>query len=310
MATLTDLQTVPLLLSYLFGNDPKQSLIQALAWFDPISLNEPLSPDDDAFDAYAADEITVGLHICRACFPAVFAGANALLMQNAPEPIIKQYLCEGMNAHLVTPITSLEEARYGPPLECYGIDATLLSEGDESDHPMHRTTTIFTLFGISFKDATSESSWSRARTASQVLQTSLENRPELIYQDLASLLAWLFSTSGNSLVDWSQEEMWDSGAEMPTWSPDEVEFVNEMTHEAQEMMIGVWRGLTRLEQEATLRQAFARNLKVVFTQLDSKGKKKNACTYLTDAQGATLARRVKWPERDDHSLADQANAND
>lgn len=308
MATLTDLQTTPLLLSCLFGNDPKQSLIQALAWFDPISLNEPLSPDDD-FDAYAEDEITVGLHICRACFPAVFAGANALLMQNAPEPIIKQYLCEGMNAHLVTGITSLEEARYGPPLECYGIDATLLSEGDEPNHPMHRTTAIFSLLGIRFEDTTWEGGWSRARTASQVLQLSLESRRESVYQDLALLLAWLFSTSGNSLVDWSQEEMWESGAEMPAWSPDEVEFVNEMTREAQEMMIGVWRGLTRFEQEATLRQAFARNLKFVFTQLDSKGKKKNACTYLTDAQCATLARRVKWPERDDHSLADQANAN-
>ncbi len=306
MAALTDIQVAPMMLSLLFGNDSKQSLIQAIAWFDPMSLNESQTADDN-FDAYAEDEIMVGMYICRACFPAIYAGANALLMQNRSEREIERYLCEGISAHLVTSVDSLEEARYGPPLECYGIDATLLSEGDEPSHPMHRVTALFELFGISLNRTSQESTWSQAGTAALVLRLSLENHSGQIYQDLFLLLAWLFSASGNSLVDWSQDEMWESGVEMFCWTPEDIAFVNEMTREAQDIMASVWRGLTTLEQDTALHEAFICNLKSVYSQLARKGKKSDARTHFTDAECAALARRVKWPERNDNGITNQAD---
>src|SRR5579859_7977346 len=121
MAALNDLQTAPLLLSLLFGDDPRLALIQAIAWLDPLSLGERQPDEYIEFDYDAEDELTVGLHVCRQCFPGVYAGANQLLMRGVHAHEVKRYLCEGISAHLVTPVDHLEELRYGPPLDCYGI---------------------------------------------------------------------------------------------------------------------------------------------------------------------------------------------
>jgi hypothetical protein len=298
MAPVADLLIAPLLLALLCGNDPKQALVQAIAWFDPASLNEPASDETIDFDYDAEDEMTVGLFICRRCFPSVYAGANGLLLHGAHERDVTRYLLHGINAHLLMPVQSLEDARYGPPLECCGIDAELLTEGDELDHPMHRARPLFTLFGVSLTDISSASRWSTATTAVHILRVSLKERPEVVYQDLFWLLGWLFSASGNTLVDWSQGDLWESGAEMPEWTPEEVEFLNELALEAREIMAGVWRGIDALEQDASLRRTLVRNIHHLYRQLDRKGKKTNARFSVSDADSRALARRVIWPERD------------
>ncbi|MHB8751612.1 MAG: hypothetical protein ACYDBJ_20785, partial [Aggregatilineales bacterium] len=116
MAAMNDLQTAPLLLSLLFGQDPRLALIQAVAWLDPVSLGQRQPEEYIEFDYDDEDELTIGLHICRQCFPGVYARANHLLMGGASEYEVKRYLCEGISAHLVTPVYYLEDLRYGPPL--------------------------------------------------------------------------------------------------------------------------------------------------------------------------------------------------
>jgi hypothetical protein len=298
MAPVADLHIAPLLLALLCGNDPKQALVQAIAWFDPASLSEPASDETIDFDYDAEDEMTVGLFICRQCFPTVYAGANGLLLHSAHERDVTRYLLHGINAHLLMPVQSLEDARYGPPLECCGIDAELLTEGDEPDHPMHRAKPLFALFGVSLTDTSSASRWSIATAAVHILRLSLEERPEAVYQDLFWLLGWLFSSSGNTLVDWSQDDLWESGAEMPEWTPEEVEFLNELALEARTIMASVWRGMDALEQNAPLHRALVRNINHLYRQFDKKGMKTNARFHVTDADCLALARRVIWPECD------------
>jgi len=239
----------------------------------------------------------VGLHVCRACFPDLYAGANALLMQGWPERELARFICEGINAQLVTPIESLEALRYGPPLECYGVDPTLLAEVDEPEHLIYRSQAIYALFGLAIDSDDMDGDWSGARLAVDILHHSLEQQSTSDYNDLDALLSWMFSASGNSLVDWSQEAMWESGADYPDWSPEDIAFVNDMTREAQAIMHAAESGLILLENDTTLRKALRRNIRAIYKHIERR-EKRNARTYLTDDECGAIAQHLTWPEHD------------
>ncbi len=302
MAAINDLQMAPLLLSTLFTDDPRLSLIQAIAWLDPASL-EGNPPDEDVeFNYDGEDELTSALHVCRRCFPEVYAAANQLLLQGVSPQDVEHYLCTGINAHLVTPLDHLEDSRYGPPLECYGVDVTLLESADESEQPYTLFAPAFALFRITVGHDHPADVWQRAGIAATVLQHSLENRTAPPYEDLCALISWMFSISGNTLIDWSQEALWENGTELPDWTLDEIDFINDMTHEAHEMMDAVIRSKEALEDDTVLCNALERNLKHIFKTLDKKGKT-HARTHYSDAECTALAHCLTWPDRDGDSTA-------
>ncbi|MHB8625532.1 MAG: hypothetical protein ACYDBJ_00645 [Aggregatilineales bacterium] len=308
MAAVTDLQIAPRLLLLLFGEDPRLTLIQATAWLDPLGLSHR-PPDDDAeFNSDDEDALTVGLHVCRQCFPGIYAGANQLLLSGAREVAVKDFLCDGINAQLVTPLRDLEDLRYGPPLECFGIDLEQLADWEEPGHPIERINAIFALFGVTFTGRSMAGEWSRATCAAEVIRLSVENCTVPVYQDLFALLAWLFSASGNTLVDWSQEDLWESGAETADWTPEEVEFVNAMSQEACDLMASAYRGLDAFTQDAALSTMLARHLKTVFRQIDTKGKNAHARPHLSERECVALARGLVWPDGDGDRPSSEANA--
>jgi len=295
MAALTELHAAPLLLSRLMQNSPTLALLQAVAWFDPTSLHDPISEAYIDFDYDAEDELTAGLHVCRACFPDLYVSANALLMQGWPERDLARFICEGINAQLVTPIESLEALRYGPPLECYGVDPTLLAEMDDPEHLIYRSRAIYALFDLAIDSDEMDGEWSSAQLVADILHHSLKAQSASDYHDLNALLSWMFSASGNSLVDWSQEAMWESGAEYPDWSLEDIAFVNDMTREAQAIMGAAEGGMALVESHATVRKALQRNIQIVNKYIQKK-EKRNARTYLTDDECGVLACRLAWPE--------------
>jgi len=160
MAASAELNAVPLLLSWLMQNSPTLALLQAVAWFDPTSLHDPIGEMYIDFDYDAEDELSAGLHVCRACFPNLYAGANALLMQGWPERDLARFICEDISAQLVIPIDSLEALGYGPPLECYGVDPTLLAEVDEPEHLIYRSRAVYALFGLAIDGDEMDGEWS------------------------------------------------------------------------------------------------------------------------------------------------------
>ncbi len=307
MAAVAELHAAPLLLSVLMQDSPTLALLQAVAWFDPESLRSPTPAGYIDFDYDAEDEQTVALYICRSCFPDVYAGANALLMSGASEARLAQFICEGISTHLVTPVESLDELRTGPPLQCFGVDPALLADVSDEDGLLYRSQSIFALFGLEVEDHAMDGAWSVARLVADILHQSLKDRTATPYQDLDTLLTWMFSFSGNSLVDWSQEEMWESGAEYPDWTPDEIEFVNDMTQEALDLMQAVERGLTLLESDKAFAKALRHNTARVFNYI-KKRKQQYVRQYLTDDECAALARRLAWPERDGNGAHGEADA--
>ena len=297
MAALADLQAAPLLLSRLMAGSPTLTLLQAVAWFDPTSLHDPTGEAYIDFDYDAEDELAAGLHVCRACFPDLYAGANALLMQGWPERELARLICEGINAQLVTPIDSLEALGYGPPLECYGVDPTLLAEVDDPEHLIYRSRAVYALFDLAIESDEMDGEWSSAQLVADILHHSLKAQSASDYHDLSALLSWMFSASGNSLVDWSQEAMWESGAEYPDWSLEDIAFVNDMTREAQNIMRAAECGMALVESDAAVCKALRRNIQIVNKYIQKRDKK-HARTYLTDDECSALACRLAWPKRD------------
>jgi len=303
MAALIDLYSAPLLLSALMSSDARLMLVSAIAWLDPDSLIRP-SPDPRYidFDYDAEDDLTVALHVCRMCFPDVFAGANQFQLQGAQEFLVARYLLEGINAHLVAPLTHLEDLRYGPPVEYYGVDFEAWASDDTDSEPDPRLLPILNTFGLTLDGNDSRQANQNAFDAAKLLVESLTERSETIYDDLSNLLLWLFSMSGNSAVDWTLDAFWENGFDYPEWSPDDIDLINEINREAQEFIASSERALQVFAEDSELRQVFNRNvtkaLKLLDKQNNQKGRKTNARNNNRDATGPTaLARRITWPDR-------------
>ncbi len=304
MAALIDLYSAPLLLSALMGGDARLMLVSAIAWLDPDSLIRP--PPDSRyidFDYDAEEDLMVGLHVCRTCFPDVFAGANQLQLQGAQELLVARYLLEGINAHLVAPLTHLEDLRYGPPLEYYGIDFEAWASDDNDSELDARLLTILNAFGLALDGDDSRQAHQNALDAAKLLVESLIGRSETLYNDLSNLLLGLFSMSGNTAIDWTLDAFWENGFDFPEWSPEDIDLINEINREAQEFIASSERALQALVEDSELCQVFNHNVKKALKLLDKQDKQKGRNTHAYSRNGdnvtgpTILARRITWPDR-------------
>ena len=303
MAALTDLQVAPLLLSALMSDDPRLQLVNAIAWLDPARLTERESdPHDIDFDYDAEDDVSVGLYICRECFPAVYAGAVQLQWQGLDERAIGRYLLHGINAQLVVPVQSLDELRYGPPVAFCGVSLPMFEPEDTDQFSYDQLLPLFALFGLSADEDRPDAVEQAAYAAARVLIESLTARAEPIYQDLAHLLTWLFSTSGNTAVDYTAEVFWENGYDTAEWSPADIALINEINGEAQALIASALNAVQALDEDNALRQAFSRNVKAVLNAVRKtlkKGNPDHARTRHTNGavDPAAFIRHARWPDR-------------
>ncbi len=306
MNALDELGALPALLTTLMGDDPHLLLVQAVAWLDPGNLTA-YQPDPRYidFDYDAEDDLTVGLYVCRECFPAVYASVMQLQWQGVDERHITRCLLEGISTQLTIPIGSLEELRYGPPVDLCGVDLQLLDPDDAENPPFDRLLPLFADFGLSRGGDEPRDVQQAAFETAQVLIQSLTSRPETVYQDTAKLLLWMFSLSGNTAVDYTQEAFWENGFDMANWTPEDVALINDINQEARDFITSALNGLQILETDSALRKAFNRNVrtlkKAVQKATPQKQKRRNthARTYPTDGDDGTAAfvRYTRWPDR-------------
>ena len=302
MAALNDLQVAPLLLALYMQSDPTLALMQAVAWFDPIRLNVAtgdLTHDDEQ----AEDEMSLALRVCRVCFPDAYTGAMLLQLNGESETVRVAYLCNAISAHLVMPISDLEELQYGPPLTCYGVDDEELARIDDEDHPIFRSRPVFAWFGVQAGTALYDD-WQVACYIGRVLIESLGLCQAPDYATLLTLFEWMFATSGNPLIDWSQDALNDSGSELPEWTPDDIAFVNDLSLEAEAMMQDVIYALNLLERDEAFGAVVRRNILIArreYRQLEKKRGKDHVAIISGNEQCQHLARFLAWPERDGDS---------
>ncbi|MCC7447118.1 MAG: hypothetical protein IT324_06865 [Anaerolineae bacterium] len=277
---MNDLAAVQAFLSAAMQTDARLSLAQVVAWLDPVYLvndGDALSSMDDEND------VPYALHVCRQCFPAVYGGAVQLLRQGSDEVAVRRYMCDGMNQGLLTKLDDLEQVRYGVPVEGMGL---CLEDGEFCDiYP--DLAAIVADFGLYAE--TDYTDYQTARHIASLLVESLSGLSSATLNHLAQLLTWLFALSGNTLVDMTMEDIWESGMEMPDWSPENIAFVNAMTREAQHIIDEATMGEKALHDDPALHTALRKNIQRVRRMLSrTKRSKSNHDRSVI---------HLDWPER-------------
>src|SRR5690606_6473984 len=110
-----------------------------------------------------------------------------------------------------------------------------------------------------------------AYTAGRIIADSLVQQDDERLKQVGWALAWLFSCSGNTLIDFDDESM----AEIPplSWDENDLAFAIELIEEANGIIADVNAGLTLLEANPSLFAALEANIQRTYkTIAKQKGK--------------------------------------
>jgi hypothetical protein len=101
--------------------------------------------------------------------------------------------------------------------------------------------------------------------AGRALAASLLEQTDLALRQVGWAFGWLFSCTGNSLIDYTDEAL----SEIPplSWSAEDVAFAIELIEEADGILRDVQAGIDHLKQSPDLRAALERNVRTLYTLL-------------------------------------------
>lgn len=280
--------TITLLPAFLMSNlltDPRTALAAATAWLDPI-------PSDDPDDLYEFTEEAFNLitaaQICRRCLPAVYAQLTALLRQNQAYDDIEIALCHAVNTYLhpSAPLESIEQMRFGIPFTAWGFDWN----EEERDHHDERIGQLLECFG----DPDNEPFLGYHNLIARALANSLEAQNKPNFTHLAWLLRWLFGASGSTAVDYTLEEISEGGFDLPDWSPQNIEFFNELHTEAIEIIDDAHQAIELLAPD--LLKQITKNIQSIKREI-----KRRNIQNAYDHDPTRLIRGCQWTHSTDDS---------
>jgi hypothetical protein len=240
--------------------DPLLLLVSAVATFDP--LWNVIQDDDDA------DPLTIALHITRDAFPDIYAEAVERLRAGSSALETDRWLCGAISAKGI-PVDDLERLGWGIPLEPVGIAL------DEPEFwSMHGDMLpALAPFGIRLPDDDGAQDEvvipADAYAVGSAISGSLLAQPDAALNQLGWLFAWLFSCSGNSLIDLTWEEL----AEYPPllWCERDIAFAMEMIAEADEIAGCFQPALEGLTDWSELLTALDTNITIVRDTIMKEG---------------------------------------
>jgi hypothetical protein len=236
------------------------SLAQAVALLDPFWIET----DSDEFSEDGT--LTVALHICRNCFPDIYAQAVEALHRGATYDELDTLICHEVS-QLGIPLDSLEGMEYGIPLPAYGVT---LDEPDFYTHHLELVP-IVEMFGIQSSGDTypigvPEGVYAVGR---RLFESLLEQTDER-YRQVGYLIGFLCSSTGNTSVDVD----FDSLVEFQplAWEPEDLAFAMEISREADEIMTAAQAGLELLQSNAIIRCTLQDNIQTLLRTHSRKPK--------------------------------------
>jgi hypothetical protein len=256
-------------------DDPLLALANAVCWLDPLWE----FADDDVYE----EDDGVGLALCitRGAFPDIYAGAVERIRSGASYNDLDSFICGAISQRGI-PLDNLEFMGYGIPLTACGIDL--------SDPELYAARPdllpLVDLFGIRPEPGHYNVEVPDcAYTAGQIIADSLVKQADERLQPVGWALAWLFSCSGNSLIDFDDESL----SEIPplTWDEDDLAFAVDLIAEADGMMQDVNAGLKLLEENPTLFSVLEANVRRTYKAI-ARRKGKNHEPRI----------RLEWPPLD------------
>lgn len=259
---MISLQQVPRFLMDAMRADARLALAEAAVWLDPVHFFADDFLEDAWYDIDEESLLIQAVSIARRCLPGAYAGVVYAMRQKAPFDEVEDVFCDAFNAaypHM--DLSTLEDIHYGLPLSFLGVDPE--TADFIHDHP--RLARVLTEdFSLPLSDdryrAFDEDDLSQAADVARLLRDSLRATGTQPYIDLLFLLAWLFAASGNSIVDWTAEEWYDSGFEPLHWEPDQLAFADEVHAEASTIVDAALRALDVLEAYPPMRLIWRENI--------------------------------------------------
>ncbi len=241
--------------------DPLLLLASAAATFDPF-----WDDFEDEID-YETDPLTIGLQVTRGAFPDIYADAIERMRAGAPYAELDRLLCRAISAKGI-PLDDIETIGWGIPLVALGIDL----EDPEFYAVQSDLLPILTPFGIEIPEGeTYRIDVPEAiHRVGSFIASSLHEQNDPALRQVGWLFGWLFSCTGNSLVDYTDEAL--SEIQPLSWSPEDIAFAVEMIEEANGIMGDAMAGLDVLKTTLDLMAALERHITTLYRELKQKGK--------------------------------------
>ena len=180
--------------------DPLLLLASAVAAFDPFWADF----DNEDID-YESDPLTIALQVTRSAFPDIYAEAVERLRAGTPYAELDRLLCQAISAKGI-PLDDLDTMGWGVPLIAVGVDLE-----DPEFYAVHSDLLpILALFGIDLPEGASEATYSIdvpdwVYPAGRAIAASLHEQSDPALQQVGWLFGWLFSCTGNSVCDLTDE---------------------------------------------------------------------------------------------------------
>lgn len=242
--------------------DPLLLLASAVAAFDPFWADF-----DEADIDYDTDPLTIALQVTRGAFPDIYAEAIERLRADAPYGEMDRLLCKAISAKGI-PLDDLDTIGWGVPMTAVGVDLE-----DPEFYAVHTDLLpVLAPFGIDLPEGETYSVDlpECIHKVGCAIATNLHGQIDPALRQVGWLFGWLFSCTGNSLVDYSDEAL----AEIPplSWSVDDIAFAVELIEEANGIMRDVQMGLDLLKTTPDLMTTLERNIAHLYRELKKKGK--------------------------------------
>lgn len=285
---MNDLLTLMTFLNTHLRHHSLGQLVYLTTWLDPL-FNQHRPDDQFYFEAVdEEDDLSLASAIARFCFPAVYAELVQYVAQGMSLVALEDFLLTALNVHLPFPLEDLSAVRFGVPLETYGI--TL----DEPETYAHIPEMEVFLDGWRIGEASTMADFAMFRRIGEQLVLSLTAQADLHYHDLAALLQWGLSISGNTLIDFTLDELWESYLELPSWTLQSIQHIREVASEAQELWTSAQRGLTLLAQSLPLQTALHTNIGILSQRLQ---KARKVYSYVSSTPTTFAPRGIQWPDQ-------------
>lgn len=224
-------------LSRALTTDPLLLLASVVATFDPLwSVSDDLDGEEDPLDTT--------LRVVRRAFPDLYAEMVGTLWVGANYRDLERLLCAGISAKGI-PLDDLHWVGWGIPLIAHGLDIS-----DPDFYTLHADLAdALTPFGICPLDEGDDLP-DGVYTVGRAIAGSLTEETNPVLQQVGWLYGWLFSCTGNSLVDETEEVLCELAP--LSWSPDDIAFAVEIIAEADTILRDACAGLAALQTHPNL----------------------------------------------------------
>lgn len=259
MNTLTEMYDQ---LAVALTGDPLLLLASAVATFDPFWSTF----DEDDID-YEDDPLYIALAVTRSAFPDIYAEAVEQMRSNTPRQDMDRTICQAITAKGI-PMDDLEVMSWGVPLNAIGVDVE-----DPEFYAVHNVALpALVPFGVDIPESETYSvdMPDCVYAAGRAVAASLYEQDDPTLKQVGWLYAWLFGCSGNSLIDLTNEDMYE--IQPLSWSADDIAFAVEMIEEADGIMSDAMAGLKHLTTSPDLMATMERNIAHLYRVIKQKGK--------------------------------------